>query len=751
MTLGGRLVLGNLLLALVLVCGVAKAGDDLSGFPQGLAVRVAVPPVLDGRVIDDPAWTGVAPLPGEFTQTTPNAGVPATERTEVRIAFDDETLYFGVICFDREPQGIVVAESRRDSPLDETDSFRIILDTFLDRRNGFVFGTNPTGLEYDGQVVNEGEGGGRGGPPGGPGRQQAGGGGGFNLNWDGAWQVSASQGDHGWSAEFAIPFRTLRYARGGTQRWGVNFQRNIRRHNETAYWAPLERQYDLYRLSSAGVLELGAPSQRNLKLIPYVLGSAVRDFSLGGDGAAVRDETADVGGDLKWSVTPSLTLDLTANTDFAQVEVDELQTNLDRFNLFFPEKRPFFLENAGLFAVGNPGDVELFFSRRIGIGPEGEVVPILGGGRLSGKLGQTGIGVLNMQTRSLLGVTPANNFTVLRVNHELRNRSGVGAIFVNRQATGDLAGDDDHNRTYGVDGRWGIGEHIQLSGWAARTDTPGIDASDYAYHAEAVRTTPAWRLNFAYTEVGAGFNPEAGFLRRSDYRNVGGGIFHTHRVRNFAGLHEIRPHASYSGFWKPDGFQESGFLHVDTHWEWKNAWEVHTGVNVVREGVVDAFEIVPGVVVPPGTYDHEEAALVFLTNQGAPLSYSAALNAGGFFGGNRTALNQTLRFRIAESLDVDTEWERNDVSLPGGDFVANRLRIRASYSFTPNLFVQALLQYTDIADFWSTNLRFGWLQRSNTGLFVVYNETRDTATGSPIDVRDRSLTVKFSRMFDLLR
>jgi hypothetical protein len=743
-----RVVDSSLILLLTLLSGSAAA-DDLAGFPTGLAVRLAVPPVLDGTVIDDPAWSAVAPVSG-FTQTTPLAGAPATERTEVRIAFDGETLYFGVVCFDREPAGIVVAESRRDSPLDETDSFRIILDTFLDRRNGFVFGTNPTGLEYDGQVSNEGEGG-PGGPPGSPGgRQQAGGGAGFNLNWDGAWEVRARQAEHGWSAEFAVPFRTLRYAQGGAQRWGLNFQRNIRRRNETAYWAPLERQYDLNRLSSAGILELHAPSQRNLKLIPYLLGSAIRDYTPG-DGMVLREEDADVGGDLKWSVTPSLTLDLTANTDFAQVEVDELQTNLDRFNLFFPEKRPFFLENAGLFAVGNAGDVELFFSRRIGIGPEGQVVPILGGGRLSGKLGQTGIGVLNMQTRSLPGVTPANNFTVVRVNHELRNRSGVGAIFVNRQATGSLAEDGDHNRTYGVDARWGIGEYTQVGAWAAGTDTPGVDASDYAYHAEVARTTPAWRLDVQYTEVGAGFNPEAGFLSRGDYRNASGGVFHTRRVRDFLGLHEIRPHTSYTGFWKPDGFQESGFLHMDTHWEWENAWEVHTGVNLTQEGVIDAFEIVPGIFVPPGSYDHAESQLVFLTNQGAPLSYSARFTLGGFFGGDRVALDQTLRFRIGESLDLDGQWERNDVSLPGGDFVTNRLRIRASYSFTPSLFLQALLQYTDVADFWSTNVRFGWLHRSNTGLFVVYNETRDTAAGSPIGVRDRSFTVKLSRMFDLLR
>jgi hypothetical protein len=222
-------------------------------------------------------------------------------------------------------------------------------------------------------------------------------------------------------------------------------------------------------------------------------------------------------------------------------------------------------------------------------------------------------------------------------------------------------------------------------------------------------------------------------------------------VKDFIGLHEIRPHVSYRGFWKPDGFQESGFLHLDTHWEWRNAWELHTGVNVVREGVLAPFEIAPGVVVPPGTYDHSELQLVGFTNQGAPVSYETRLTVGGLFGGDQLSLLQTLRVRAGEALTTDTEWERNDVELPGGAFVANRWRVRASYSFTPSVFVQALLQYTDIADFWSTNVRLGWLQRSNTGLFVVYTETRDTATGAITPVRDRSLTVKFSRMFDLLR
>ena len=370
------------------------------GFPLVRAVHVDGPPEIDGEILADPVWAVVAPV-GGFMQSTPDEGEPASERTAIRVVYTDDTLYFGIELYDRDPSTIVVADSRRDSSLDETDSLQIILDTFLDRQNGFVFGTSPSGLEFDGQVTNEGQGSGR--FSGGGGRrpgsgQQRGSGGGFNQNWDGAWQVETRVTDVGWTAEFAIPFRTLRFNAGDAQTWGLNLQRNIRRRNETAYWSTLPRQFNLYRLSLAGQMTgLDVRSPGNLKLTPYVLGQAIDTTASPADATYLSD----VGADLKYSITPGLTLDATYNTDFAQVEVDEEQINLDRFNLFFPEKRPFFLENAGLFSVGLPGQVEMFFSRRIGIGNEGEQVPILGGGRLSGKVGRnTNIGLLNMQTDS---------------------------------------------------------------------------------------------------------------------------------------------------------------------------------------------------------------------------------------------------------------------------------------------------------------------------------------------------------------
>ncbi|MDH4065739.1 MAG: DUF5916 domain-containing protein, partial [Acidobacteriota bacterium] len=580
--------------------------------------------------------------------------------------------------------------------------------------------------------------------------QQSGSGSGFNLNWDGAWEVRTRTTDIGWMAEFAIPFKTLRYPSGDDQVWGVNFQRNIRRKNEEAYWAPIPRQFNLYRVSIAGsIAGLEPPIFRNFKVIPYALGELRKSGVTPVDGVALGD----VGVDAKYNLTSSLTLDATYNTDFAQVEVDDQQVNLDRFNLFFPEKRPFFLENAGFFSVGNPGEVDLFFSRRIGIGSTGEAIPIIGGGRVSGKVGLWNVGLLNMQTEQAGDVAPSNNFAVVRVSRELPNRSAVGGVFVNRQGFGDFAREDDHNRTYAVDGKWGVGRNSLVSGFLAKTETPGVSRDDHAFNVRTRVLYPHWDLDAGYQEVADGFNPEVGFLARSGYRKPDVRVMTRFRPKNFLKLQEVRPHATWRGFWGFDGFQETGYTHLDSHWQFKNSWEVHTGANLTREGVRTSFQIYPGIFVPPGTYDNAEAQLVLMTNQGAPLSLNLQTFIGGFFSGDRVTLNPTVRLRPSEIFQMELAYSRNDVRLPQGDFITNLLRTRVSYSFNPRVFVQALVQYNDRADVWSTNLRFAWLQAANTGLFVVYNDTRglyDLFPDRP-ERTDRSLTIKFSRMFDVLR
>ena len=434
--------------------GIAAAQvETRSDRPRLQAMRLAQAPVIDGDVLGEELWLDVDFGTG-FQQVEPFEGEPASERTEVRIAFDDAALYIAVICFDREASSLAISDSRRDARLQDEDSFRVVLDTFGDRQNGFVFGTNMAGIQYDGQFTNQGRGGG-----GGSSRSFSSGG--ANLDWDTSWTVRTTSGDFGWSAEMAIPFRSLRYG-SGRAIWGLNFERNIRRNSETSFWAHLGRQHDLFRVSEAGhLVGVEPPRQRNLQLTPYVLSSA-RDYV---EGSA---DDSEFGMDLKYGVTPSLTLDLTVNTDFAQVEADDQQINLDRFSLFFPEKRPFFLENSGLFRVGGRssfrGGTELFFSRRIGLSG-GRPVPILGGARLSGRAGGFNVGFLNMQTDDL-GDIHGNNFTVARVGREYRNRSRAGVLVVNRQGTGSLAPDGDRNRTLrrrrpdrhrAVHGRLGLG------------------------------------------------------------------------------------------------------------------------------------------------------------------------------------------------------------------------------------------------------------------------------------------------------
>ena len=721
-----------------------------AGFPLARAFLVDGAPEIDGDVLGEAIWDDIVPATG-FLQNTPDEGQPASERTEVRIIYTEDTVYFGIVCYVSDPSTIIVSDSRRDSSLNDTDSFQIIIDTYLDKQNGFLFGTNPAGVEYDGQVTNEGQGGGRFG--GGVVRrsgsqQQRGSGGGFNVNWDGVWQVSAEISELGWTAEIAIPFRTLRYPSGDVQTWGLNFQRNIRSRNEQSYWAPLPRQFRLHRLSLAGELQgIEVPPQRNLKLTPYVLGQALRR----------TDDTkttalGDFGADLKYSVTPSMTLDLTYSTDFAQVEVDDQQVNLDRFNLFFPEKRPFFLENAGLFSVGQPGQLEVFFSRRVGIGEGGGQIPIFGGGRLSGKVGSnTNVGFLNIQTQSVNATgTPSNNFTVARVRQDFQNRSNIGAMFVNRGATGNLAGERDYNRSYAVDGRWGIGQTGTVSGFAAQTDTPGLKGDTHAFNMAANYDSERYQLRGGFTEVGPNFNPEVGFYARRGYRRSDASVRTTFRPQNPLGILEWYPHASHYTIWNfVTGQQETQYTHLDNGIEWRNGYQVSTGVNLTKEGVLEPFEIFPGVTVPVDTYDHAEAIMRFNTNQGAPISFTFRATVGGFFGGERVQMGPEVSMRTGQTFNAQLSWSRNDIDLPGGAFVTNLVRLRVNYSFTTRMFVQALVQYNDWARLWSSNLRFGMLSDANTGLFIVYNEIEGIDRFIPPGA-GRSLTLKYSYLFDLL-
>ena len=701
---------------------------------------VASSPTIDGR-LDEAVWQDAEPL-GEFVQRDPAEGASATERTEVRIVTDRDALYVGAWLFDSDPRGIVAGERIRDVTLTNSDYFSIILDTYLDRQNGFVFATTPAGVEHDGQVVREGEGGGvfqRGQT-----RAQAGSMGGFNLNWDGSWTVATSTDSLGWYAEFRIPFSTLRYGSGEVQNWGFNAARKIRRKNEESLWAPVPRQFSLYRLSLAGVLEgIQVPALRVTTVTPYVLTSASRDFLSPVD-PTETDYTGELGGDVKLGLTPSLTLDLTYNTDFAQVEVDEQRTNLTRFPLFFPEKRPFFLENAGTFSAGTPQAVELFFSRRIGIDPNGQPVPIAGGGRVTGRAAGLTLGVLQIFTESVAGVQPANSYSVGRVNREFPGRSRVGAMFTQRLATSNTS---DHNRTYSIDGRLGLGDAWTVDGWAAKTETPSLSGRDEAFSARVGYQTSRWNNSVRFMQVGEDFNPEIGFVPRVGFRYYEANLFHTFPV----GAKLVRywmPHVNYRAYYGFDGAMQTEFYHVDPgEVELQNGGRFGPEVNVLGEGLVLPFEIADGVVLQPGTYRWVQNAWDFSTNQSAAWAFTTRLELGGFYNGTRYGGTGTLTYRgssVTTSLVVDY----NDVNLDEGDFIRSLAGLRFGYFFTPRISLRSLVQYNNQARVFSANVRFAWLNTAGTGLFIVFNDAEE-ATGLVNWTRpqSRSFVIKFTRRF----
>jgi Domain of unknown function (DUF5916) len=711
--------------------------------PVARAARVTTAPVIDGR-LDDEAWRSGTPIT-DFVQRELNEGVPASEPTEVRLATDGVYLYVGARLYDREPHLIVPGEKIRDVSLANSDHIALIFDTYHDRQNGFVFATTPAGVEYDGQVIREGEGGGV--SVTGQNRMQAGAMGGFNVNWDASWSVATSIDSLGWTAEFRIPFSTLRYQSGsGEQTWGLNVSRLIRRKNEELYWAFIPRQFNLYRLSVAGELAgLTVPTRRIQTITPYVLTAARRTWP---NQLATTTYPAEIGGEIKYGVTPALTLDLTANTDFAQVEVDDQRVNLTRFPIFFPEKRPFFLENAGTFSAGTPQAVDLFFTRRIGIDENGTPQQILGGGRLSGRVGGTTVGLLQMVTDATDSSAAGQSFSVARAVRELSSRSRVGAMVVQRLSTKDGA---DVNRTFAVDGRLGLGQRWTSDLWASRTTTPGLDGDANAYSGRIAYQTNVWNHNARIAQVGEDFNPEVGFMSRpGGYRTYDVSLMRLVRAPQWPWFRQWNPHVSYRSFYNlSDGFQQTGYVHVDlTEIELANSTRFGPEYNISREGLQQPFEISPGVVIPPGTYDWGTLGFDYVTDPSENVSVTGRFDVGEFWTGRRSGGNGTLTVRRGATFSGSFTADYNDVRLPQGNFIRSLQAVRLNYFFTPRVFVQTLTQYNNQAGIFSANVRFGWLNTAGTGLFVVLNDGRE-ATGF-LDwsrPQQRSLFVKFTRQF----
>lgn len=699
---------------------------------QVTAVRATAPVRLDGS-LDDEVWSR-ADAVGGFVQSEPQDGQPATERTEVRLAFDDATLYIAASCFHSDPAGIVVNDIRKDFRVGDQDSFEVIIDTFLDRRNGYLFATNPEGARSDQQVANEG-------------REN-------NLSWDAVWSVRTRRTADGWTAEIAIPFKSLRFEPERSAIWGINFSRRIRRKNEVDFWAPVPRAYNLSRVSLAGNL-VGLPALspgRNLRVKPYALASSVRP--VGG----TFDTDPQVGLDVKYGVTAALTLDATVNPDFAQAEADEQQVNLSQFSQFFPEKRDFFLENSGIFYMGdaarnnrvNPTptpdeDLLLFFSRRIGLTPDGRPIPIAAGGRLTGQAAGLSVGLLNVQTRQSGAVDP-QNYSVARIRRNFGRANDVGALFMQRTNT-RRAGDD--NRVLGIDWNLRLFGNLDWSSYAVRTATPGRASGQYAW-----RSSANWEGNFFHGKagvmaVGGGFQSDLSFYRRTATRKwfVDTGIRPRPRALQRRGIREMHPHIVWNYYTDLDGRMTGKRLHSGYTFFFNNGGYTELSVNPEFQSITGPLRLSRRVgPVPVGDYGWTEWQLRYNTDPSRRLSAAVTLITGGLWSGDQKTANVTLTARPTYKLRVSLGLQHTDAVLeqPRASFTTNLWTLRANYSFSTQMFVDSLVQYLGDRDQLNANIRFNLIHRPLSDIYVVWNEQRFSTPEAPTP--GRGFIVKYTHM-----
>jgi small-conductance mechanosensitive channel/CRP-like cAMP-binding protein len=696
------------------------------------AVEARAPITLDGS-LDEESWLRAEAAAG-FLQAEPHEGQPATELTEVRVVFDRDALYVGVVCHDEPGAGLIVNDIRKDFSPGEQDSFEMILDTFADRRNGYVFVTNPAGAKSDAQIANEG-------------RE-------VNASWDAVWTVAAKRGTDGWSAEMRIPFKTLRFERGLGQIWGVNFSRRIRRKNEIDYWSPVPRVYNLYRASFGGTLA-GLPDAsqgRNLRIKPFVSANSTR-----GVGAGSFSNGSDVGVDVKYGVTPSLTVDATARPDFAQAEADEQQVNLTQFSVYYPEKREFFLENSGTFYFGDipresrlgfarfaPPEEEilLFFSRRIGLTDTGEAIPLAGGARLTGRAGTFGIGAMTIQTESIAG-RAGDNYTVLRGRRDIFNNSDVGAIVLSRQSSGTSG---DFNRVVGGDANFRFFRAFSVNSFIARSDTPGVADGQVAGKASATWNANFLHAQYSFLSIGDHFRDDIGFIKRTGIRKhfVDFGVRpRPERLRKY-GIREVHPHTRYNIYTDQSDVKVSHTNHVAAAVFFENGAWFEAQWNPRFERIVMPFKL-GNQAFAPGSYGWNEYALEIESNHSRKISGSALLTTGGFWNGTQKSAKVGVIVRPSYHLTFDTAFQRNDIDLPFPmhAFATNLVTSRIGYAFNTRMFLDTLLQYnTDLKQV-SANVRLDLIHRPLSDLFVVYNEqqltSRDITSG-------RGLIVKYTHM-----
>jgi hypothetical protein len=677
---------------------------------------------IDGE-LDEPAWQSAQPAK-DFIQRDPNTGEPASEPTEVRILYDRQNLYIGVYCHDSSPERIIVNNIRRDFPPNDQDTFAFLLDTFHDRRSGYTFSTTPRGGQRDQQFTDTGRA--------------------TNANWDGVWYSQSKINETAWSAEIAIPFKTLRFGEENVQVWGVHFYRYMQRNGEANSWVPLPRRYVIQRgVGIAGDLVglEGVRPGKNLYVKPYVLAGANKIASQG------RDTDGDFKGglDLKYGVASGMALDLTVNTDFSDTEADTQQINFTRFPLFFPEKREFFLENAGLFQSGFDGlqrqEVLLFHSRRIGLAA-GTPIPILGGARLSGRAGGNSIALMNIQTRSEAAL-PATNFTVARYRRDILSNSTVGAIFLNRRSSLE----NDTNRTFGVDATLLLRQDLQINAQLAKTHTPLLDGQDAFGKIEGEWQSNLWRFYGAYADIQRNFNPQVGFVRRPGRRLVQElAEFRPHFEQGVIGrfIRDISVTTNYEYAILSDGRTETkSFTGPFGSVEFQDGGTFAYTYYRKFDRLTQPF-FLQGLRIPAGDYRSNGYSLGYTSSRRRLVSGSVNLRRQDFYTGTQDIWTWSALVRASYRLSAEWNYQKSDVDLQEGSFTTHLTSLRADYAFNPVMSLSALIQYNTDNDQVSSNIRFRFIHHPLSDFYVVYNEQRDTE----LDRNDRSFSLKYTHLLN---
>jgi hypothetical protein len=693
----------------------AAAGDKSQNVPSATeqnqrrvrALRIAEPIKIDGR-LDEPAWAR-AEAAADFRQEEPQEGAPATEKTEVRILYDARNLYIGIRAWDSEPRRINARELLRDADFANDDKIEILLDTYHDQRNAYRFTVTPLGTQQDALITDEAT------------AEDS-----TNTAWDTAWTSEGRIDKDGWTVEIAIPLSSLRF-KEGLDTWGFNVARLIRRKNEETLWTSWQRSFGLERVSQAGNLEgVGEVRRRRLfEVKPYATGGwrqgAVRIGRPGYDAGLFGNGGLEVS---KLGITPSLTAELTVNPDFGQTEVDQQQVNLTRFPLFFPEKRDFFLENAGIFDFGRSHWNQLFFSRRIGLTDEGEPLPIDYGAKLTGKLGRFDVGFLQVQTRERsadggLGI-PRQQFTVGRVKAGILKRSYVGAMFVNRQG-GVLSA---YNRGAGVDTTLNFTDHFHLIGILMATATPGLRADTHSARVQPHYESDRWRFTAVFEDIGQNFNPELGFVERPGNRQYFGQAAYKPRPKFLPFVRQMKFETQLEYYEDRRGRLSGRQAEFTWETEFKNSADLEfRPMEDVTDVLPEPFEIRPGIVIPPGWYRFNRPWIEYASDHSKRVTWAAHQGWGDFYSGRRYETEVQVGFRPNAHLMLEVADSFNRVSLPQGKFSTNLVLGRVNVNFSRKLLTSSFVQINNAARLSSINFRLRYIFRPNSDFFAIYNQS----------------------------